>query len=120
MAVRLYAGWDIDEALINDPGLVQHLEATASQWAAVLATGQQPDSPGFFVWATRDPLDAPLQRVQMMKGWIDDAGQTHENVVDIACADGLRLIRPLAAARIMVPALICRPASSVPAPVPLN
>jgi hypothetical protein len=58
---------------------------------SVLATGQQPDSPEFLVWAIRDPLDAPLQRVQMVKGWIDDAGQTHENVVDIACADGLQV-----------------------------
>ena len=46
-------------------------------------------SPGFFVWATRDPIDAPLQRVQMIKGWLDAQGQTHEKVVDIACADGL-------------------------------
>ena len=27
----------------------------------------------------------------MIKGWIDDAGQTHEHVVDIACADGLQV-----------------------------
>ena len=47
------------------------------------------DSPGFFVWATRDPLDAPLQRVQMIKGWLDDQGVAQEAVVDIACSDGL-------------------------------
>jgi len=36
------------------------------------------NSPGFFVWATRDPIDAPLQRVQMIKGWLDEQGQTQE------------------------------------------
>jgi len=46
------------------------------------------DAPEFFVWAASDPLDAPLQRIQMVKGWIDEGGQTHERVVDIACADG--------------------------------
>ena len=46
------------------------------------------DGPEFFVWAASDPLDAPLQRIQMVKGWIDEGGQTHERVVDIACADG--------------------------------
>jgi len=91
IALRFYAGWGIDEALIDDPGVVQHLEATAVSMGSVLATGQQPDSPEFLVWAIRDPLDAPLQRVQMVKGWIDDAGQTHEKVVDIACADGLQV-----------------------------
>ena len=46
-------------------------------------------SPNFFIWATRDPLDAPLQRVQMVKGWVDGNGEVQEKVVDIACADGL-------------------------------
>jgi len=58
---------------------------------SVLSTGQQSGSPEFLVWAIRDALDAPLQRIQMVKGWIDDAGQTHEKVVDIACADGLQV-----------------------------
>jgi hypothetical protein len=30
-----------------------------------------------------------LQRVQMIKGWLDAQGQTQEKVVDIACSDGL-------------------------------
>jgi hypothetical protein len=36
-------------------------------------------------------MDAPLQRIQMVKGWIDATGQTHEKVIDIACADGLQV-----------------------------
>ena len=32
-----------------------------------------------------------MTNTQMVKGWIDDAGQTHEKVVDIACADGLQV-----------------------------
>ena len=47
-------------------------------------------SPSFSVWdAMQDPLDAPLQKIQMVKGWIDESGETHEEVVDIACADDL-------------------------------
>ena len=91
IALRFYAGRDIDEAMIDDPGLVHHLEAAAVPMGSVLSTGQQPESPEFLVWAIRDPMDAPLQRIQMVKGWIDDAGQTHEKVVDIACADGLQV-----------------------------
>jgi hypothetical protein len=91
IALRFDAGWGLDEAMIDDPGLVQHLEAAAVPMGSVLATSGQTRSPKFSVWAIRDPLDAPLQRIQMVKGWIDDAGQTHENVVDIACADGLQV-----------------------------
>ncbi|MEH6550152.1 MAG: DUF3604 domain-containing protein [Pseudomonadales bacterium] len=89
MAVRFYAGWGIDETIADDHSVFQSLRASGVPMGGVL----QPDatkqtSPGFFVWAVRDPIDAPLQRVQMIKGWLDTQGQTHEKVVDIACADG--------------------------------
>ncbi|MEN8161738.1 MAG: DUF3604 domain-containing protein, partial [Myxococcota bacterium] len=32
-----------------------------------------------------------LQRVQVVKGWIDAEGRTHEHVQDVACADGLEV-----------------------------
>ena len=49
-------------------------------------------SPRFAVLASRDSGDpgvpgTPLERVQMIKGWIDAAGQTHEKVFDIAGGD---------------------------------
>ena len=90
MAVRFHAGWGINQATANDSIVVSSLLASGVPMGGVLrpdATKQT--APGFFVWATRDPIDAPLQRVQMIKGWLDSQGQTHEKVVDIACADGL-------------------------------
>ncbi len=45
-------------------------------------------SPTFFAWAARDPMSAPLQRLQIIKGWLDGE-QTHEQVFDVACSDGL-------------------------------
>lgn len=90
MAVRFYAGWGIDDGLMEDRQPVESLmEAGVPMGGVLHPDANQEKSPGFFIWATRDPLDAPLQRVQMIKGWIDAAGETHETVVDIACADGL-------------------------------
>jgi hypothetical protein len=43
--------------------------------------------PGFLVNALRDPLEAPLERVQIIKGWFED-GSAREKVFDIACGDG--------------------------------
>jgi len=48
-------------------------------------------SPSFVVWALADALSAPLQRLQIVKGWIDAQGRTHEEVFDVACADGGRV-----------------------------
>ncbi len=45
-------------------------------------------SPLFVVSAMRDPYTAPLERVQIVKGWYDDSGRSVERVFDIAVAPG--------------------------------
>lgn len=44
--------------------------------------------PKFEAWALADPMGARLQRLQIIKGWVDD-GVTQEQVFDVACSDGL-------------------------------
>ena len=44
-------------------------------------------APTFATWALRDPLAAPLDRVQIVKGWSDN-GESDERVYDVACSDG--------------------------------
>ncbi|SVA98691.1 uncharacterized protein METZ01_LOCUS151545, partial [marine metagenome] len=41
-------------------------------------------SPRFIVWAERDPLGANLDRIQIIKGWIDDRGVGQERTFDVA------------------------------------
>jgi hypothetical protein len=43
------------------------------------------NSPSFLVWLTRDPASAPIQRVQVVKGWLEN-GETKEIIYDVACA----------------------------------
>ena len=44
----------------------------------------------FLIWAMRDINAAPLQRVQIIKGWVDRVtGKPHEEVIDVLCSDGL-------------------------------
>ena len=50
----------------------------------------QGTAPSFLIWAMRDKNAAPLQRVQIIKGWVDRiSGRPHEKVIDVACSDGL-------------------------------
>ena len=44
--------------------------------------------PTFLVSAERDPRGAHLDRIQIVKGWIDGEGRTHERVYDVAASDG--------------------------------
>ena len=40
-------------------------------------------APSFIVSALKDPLDGNLDRLQVIKGWTDKAGQAHEKVFDV-------------------------------------
>jgi hypothetical protein len=45
--------------------------------------------PEFIVWAQKDKYGAPLQRVQIIKGWMDSiSGRPNEKVFDVVCSDG--------------------------------
>ena len=46
--------------------------------------------PKFLVWATQDASSAPLQRLQIIKGY-EEGGETFEQVYDVACSDGLEV-----------------------------
>ena len=42
------------------------------------------DAPTFMVYALRDPVGANLDRIQIIKGWMDSDGNTHEKVYNVA------------------------------------
>ena len=44
--------------------------------------------PTFLAWAVADPNTTQLQRIQVIKGWLEN-GEHQERVYDVACADGL-------------------------------
>ena len=85
--VRFFAGTEIADDLCADPQMV-----TKAYQAGIPMGGQltAPEtSPGFLVSAARDPgspgnpgLD--LQKVQIIKGWLDTEGVTHEEVFSVA------------------------------------
>ncbi|MEK6249093.1 MAG: DUF3604 domain-containing protein, partial [Planctomycetales bacterium] len=44
-------------------------------------------SPTFMAYVLRDPIGANLDRLQIIKGWLDKDGKTHEKVYDVAWSD---------------------------------
>lgn len=45
-------------------------------------------APTFMVYALRDPIGANLDRIQIVKGWLDIEGSTYEQVYDVAWSPG--------------------------------
>jgi hypothetical protein len=43
-------------------------------------------APSFLIHAVKDPLSGNLDRVQVVKGWLDASGQTHERIYDVVWA----------------------------------
>ncbi len=41
-------------------------------------------APTFALWAIRDPESGNLDRIQIIKGWVDAAGKSHEKIFDVA------------------------------------
>ena len=86
--VRFFAGFDLpDDITSRSDGIEQAYEhgvAMGSDLLAVKATNEVPGTPSFFTWASRDANSRPLQRIQIIKGWVEN-GAAQEKIFDVAC-----------------------------------
>ena len=48
-------------------------------------------APAFMIRAMRDPDGANLDRVQVIKGWVDSKGEMQERIYDVAASDGRKI-----------------------------
>ncbi len=48
-------------------------------------------APSFLIYAAKDPLSGNLDRVQVIKGWVDDKGETEQKIYNVAWSDGRKL-----------------------------
>lgn len=92
IVLRFFAGWGFDETIVDEQDPVEIATDGGVPMGGVLKPEAGTEgSPTFFVWAAADWMSAPLQRIQVVKGWIDANDETHESVYDVVCADGLEV-----------------------------
>ena len=92
LRVQMFAGWDFPEGAESS----ESFSAIGSQFGVPmggdLTTGDNDGkAPVFLLRAVKDPLGANLDRLQVVKGWIDSAGQQQEKVYNVAWSDDRQL-----------------------------
>jgi hypothetical protein len=84
--VRFFASNGFEDDIIDDTAII----SKAYQQGVAMGSELQSDgeAPEFIVWTSSDPQGTRLQRVQVIKGYVEN-GEAVEKIYDVACSDGL-------------------------------
>ena len=92
LRVQMFAGWDFPEGAESS----ESFSVIGSQFGVPMggdltAGDNDGKAPVFLLRAVKDPLGANLDRLQVVKGWVDSAGQQQEKVYNVAWSDDRQL-----------------------------
>lgn len=87
MSIRFFGGWDFTKADINSREMAFVGYEKGVPMGGDLKPVEGKSAPTFLVAAMRDPIGANLDRVQIVKGWLDANGKTHEKVYEVVWSD---------------------------------
>jgi hypothetical protein len=84
MRVRLFGGWEFTEedSQSRMPARIGYDKGVPM--GGDLYDAPKGKAPTFLVAAVKDPYSGNLDRIQIIKGWLDKKGETHEKVYDVA------------------------------------
>jgi hypothetical protein len=91
--VRFFGGWDFTDNDLNsrNPAFTGYAKGVPMGGDLPKASAK---SPTFMVYALRDPIGGNLDRIQIIKGWMDKDGKTHEQVNNVAWSNNLGAGKP--------------------------
>ncbi len=86
MTLRIFGGWDFvsKDLKSRTPEQAGYEKGVPMGGTLRARTESAPKAPSFMVYALRDPMGANLDRIQIVKGWIDEDGTTFEKVYNVA------------------------------------
>ncbi len=90
MTVWFFGGWDFEakDAKARTPGLIGYTKGVSM--GGDLSNPPANTAPSFLVAALKDPYSGNIDRIQIVKGWVDKEGKTDEKVYDVVWADAKR------------------------------
>lgn len=84
LRVRIFGGFGFTPDDVKRADFAKHGYANGVPMGGDLKAAPDGKAPVFLVQALKDPDAANLDRVQIIKGWLDSSGKTHEQVYDVA------------------------------------
>ena len=88
IVLRVFAGFGFEPGDAEAADVAAFGYARGVPMGADLAVAPRGSSPSFLIHAAKDPLGANLDRVQVVKGWLDSDGTERERVYDVAWSGG--------------------------------
>ncbi len=95
MAVRVFGGYELPTDLCERGDMVTVGDAQGVPMGGELPAFPGEGAPRMAISALRDPQGLPLQRVQVIKGWVDAADMAHAEVYDVAGGDNGATVDPM-------------------------
>jgi hypothetical protein len=88
MTVRLFGGWNFkaDDAKSRDLASVGYAKGVP-MGGDLPKADKGAKAPSFLVAAMKDPQSGNLDRIQIVKGWVDKDGKEHEQIYNVAWSD---------------------------------
>ncbi|WP_208022166.1 DUF3604 domain-containing protein [Pseudomaricurvus hydrocarbonicus] len=86
--LRFFGGWNFQPEDVTRADYARYGYRSGVPMGSNLPARENANAPSFMIHAVRDPDAANLDRVQVIKGWLDDKGQSHEKVYNVALSDG--------------------------------
>jgi hypothetical protein len=88
--VRFFGGWEFskEDAISRLPAEIGYMKGVPM--GGDLQKAPEGKSPTFLVGALKDPFSGNIDRIQIVKGWLDEKGNTHEKVYDVVWGDADR------------------------------
>ena len=87
IVVRFFGGWEFESDDADHKDLAEIGYRKGVPMGGDLFSAPDDESPSFLIRAVKDPDGANLDRVQIIKGWVDGSGESHELVYDVEQAD---------------------------------
>jgi hypothetical protein len=91
LTVRVFAGWDFKPEEVDRPDFAPQGYKRGVPMGGDLSNAPAGKSPTLMIRALRDPDGANLDRIQVVKGWLDASGKTNERIYDVAVSDGRKI-----------------------------